>query len=111
MALSDAAKISAAGAIATRADLIKLHSGLPGATGTANVIAGAQAAVTYVAGAAGEIDVSAAVTIAVPQGATVSHFSLWDATVLLAEEVFTSNAETYANAGQANITSAKVTIS
>lgn len=111
MALSDAALTTAAGSLAAVIDLIKLHSGAPGAAGTANVIASAESACTYAAGAAGVIDLASTVEVDVGGGATVSHFSLWDGTSFQAGEVFTSNAETYSNAGKANVTSASITVS
>jgi hypothetical protein len=111
MAISDSGKTTAAGALAAVIDTIKLHSASPGAAGTTAQISGASSACSYVAGAAGTIDVSSTVTVNVASGNTVSHFSLWDGATFIAAEVFTSNPETYANAGVANVTSAAVTLS
>lgn len=91
-------------------DLIKLHSGDPTATGNAATISGANKACSYSAAANGERDLAAAVEIDVPLGATVSHYSVWQGTTLRSYDQFDSNAETYANAGKANVTSAKISM-
>lgn len=91
-------------------NLIKLHSGDPGAAGTANTIAGASAACVYAAAANAERDLDAAVPVTVPAGASVSHFSVWEGTTFRGGKAFTSNPETYANEGVANVTSAKITL-
>jgi hypothetical protein len=91
-------------------NLIKLHSGAPGAAATQNLIAGASKACVYDAAANGERDLSAAVEIDIPQGETVSHYSVWEGATLRSYDEFDSNAETYANAGKANVTSAKISL-
>ncbi len=89
-------------------DLIKLHSGDPTATGAQNLIAGANKACAYAAAANGERDLDAAVEVDIPEGETVSHYSVWQGATLRSYDEFDSNAETYANAGKANVTSAKI---
>ncbi|UUO22822.1 hypothetical protein FGD67_06200 [Colwellia sp. M166] len=91
-------------------DSIKLHSGDPTAAGTANEISGATAACTYAAAASGERDLSATLEIDVPLGATVSHYTVWQGETLRAYHQFDSNPETYANAGKAKVTSAKISL-
>jgi hypothetical protein len=92
-------------------DEIRLHSGDPGASGTANAISGATAACSYGAASGGSRDLSAAVTgIPVPAATTVSHFSLWAGSTLKAYKAFDSGSETYNNAGTANVTSAAFTV-
>lgn len=108
MSYSDAGLTLAIDGLRTTVDRIKLHSGDPGVSGTANEIAGTQTMVTYVNGAAGEIDLSATVAIAIPASTTVSHFSVWDGATFVARKAF-DVAETYSNAGEAQITSAKLT--
>lgn len=108
MPLTTATKNTMLDAIAP--NLIKLHSGAPSAAGDQNLIAGASKACTYAAATNGERDLSAAVEIDVPLGATVSHYSVWQGATLRSYDAFDSNAETYANAGKANVTSAKITL-
>ena len=91
-------------------DSIKLHSGDPTAAGTANAIAGATKACAYAAAANGERELSAAVEVDVPEGETVSHYTVWEGATLRAYHPFDSNPETYANAGKANVTSAKISL-
>lgn len=91
-------------------DLIKLHSGAPGAAADQNLITGASAACSYAAAANGERDLAAAVEVDVPQGATVSHYSVWQGATLISYDEFDSNPETYANEGKANVTSAKIAL-
>lgn len=87
---------------------IKLHSGDCGADGTANTIAGAEAAASYGAAANGERDVSSAVEVAVTAGTTVSHFSIWNGATFVFGDQFDTAPETYANDGVARVTSAKL---
>jgi hypothetical protein len=91
-------------------DSIKLHSGDPSAAGNANLIAGATKACAYAAAANGERDLDAALEIDVPPGETVSHYTVWQGATLRAYHPFDSNPETYANAGKANVTSAKISL-
>ena len=91
-------------------DSIKLHSGDPTAAGTANEITGTTKACTYAAAVNGERDLSATLEIDVPLGATVSHYTVWQGATLRAYHPFDSNPETYANAGKANVTSAKISL-
>lgn len=91
-------------------DKIKLHSGDPTATGDQNLIPGANKACTYGVAANGERDLAAAIEIDIPEGETVSHYTVWQGTTLRAYHKFDSNPETYANAGKANINSAKITL-
>tara|TARA_B110000196_G_scaffold291761_1_gene278895 strand:+ start:647 stop:979 length:333 start_codon:yes stop_codon:yes gene_type:complete len=108
MPLTTATKNTMLDAIAP--DTIKLHSGNPTATGNAAVIAGANKACSYAAATNGERDLAAAVEIDVPQGATVSHYSVWQGAILRSYDAFDSNAETYDNAGKAKVTSAKISM-
>jgi hypothetical protein len=91
-------------------DSIKLHSGDPTAAGNANEIAGAVKACTYDAAAAGKRDLNATLEIDIPLGETVSHYTVWQGATLRAYHPFDSNPETYANAGKANVTSAKISL-
>ena len=91
-------------------DLIKLHSGAPSAAGDQNLIAGASKACVYAAAANGERDLDDAVEVDIPPGETVSHYSVWQGATLRSYDEFDSNPETYANAGKANITSAKISL-
>lgn len=84
-------------------DTIKLHSGDPGDSGTANLIAGAVSAVNYGNAVAGVRDLTEDLNIPIPEGETVSHYSLYEGPVLKDARAFTSNAETYNNAGTATI--------
>ncbi|MGE6416184.1 hypothetical protein ACQKDY_00410 [Alteromonas macleodii] len=89
-------------------DTIKLHSGSVGADGTANQIVDAEAAATYAAASDGVRDLSDTVNVPVPEGATVSHFSVWEGATFKYGNVLDSNPETFSNAGIAVIASAKV---
>lgn len=89
---------------------IKVHSGNPGASGTANTISGGSKACTYGASASGTRDLSATVKVPVPSGATVSHFSLWNGSTFVAANSFTTAPETYANDGEANVTTAPFSV-
>lgn len=91
-------------------DTIKLHSGNPTATGNAAAIAGATKACAYAAAANGERDLNAEVEVDIPEGATVSHYSVWQGATLRSYDAFDSNPETYANAGKAKVTSAKISM-
>ncbi|NQZ24458.1 MAG: hypothetical protein HRT53_20730 [Colwellia sp.] len=91
-------------------DLIKLHSGDPTITGAVNLIAGASKACNYAAAANGERDLDAAVELSIPEGETVSHYSVWQGATLRSYHAFDSNPETYANAGKAKVTSAKISL-
>lgn len=91
-------------------DLLKLHSGDPTATGNANTIAGASKACAYEVAANGERDLSAPLEIDVPEGETVSHYTVWQGSTLHAYHPFDSNPETYANAGKAKVSSAKISL-
>lgn len=94
---------------------IRLHSAAT-TDGTQNVVlktgdTTAEASVSYDPASGGERDVSATVNIPnIKLGETVWGFSLWNNTTYLGSKQFTSNAETYANEGEANITSAKITV-
>ena len=88
-------------------DLIKLHSGDPGASGTLSVVAGAESAITLGSAVAGVRGMSGALDIAVP-ASTVSHYSLWAGGNLKSTKAFTT-AETYAQPGTARVTSATLT--
>jgi len=91
-------------------DLIKLHSGDPSAAGDQNLIAGANKACSYAAAANGERNLSATVVVDIPKDETVSHYSVWQGATLRSYDAFDTNPETYANAGKANVTSAKITL-
>lgn len=112
MATTDAAKNTMLDALAP--DLIKLHSGDPGAAGTANEISGASGAATYAAASAGsrEITGTVAIPVTLPDAnpITVSHYSIWAGATLLFYGPMTSAAETYSNSGTANVTSAPLTV-
>ena len=94
---------------------IRLHSAAT-TDGTQNVVqlvddTNAEGAASYGAASNGERDVSSTVNITnIKAGETVSHFSIWQGSTYRGSKQFTSNAETYANDGEANITSAKITI-
>ncbi|MHC1792203.1 phage tail fiber protein [Solidesulfovibrio sp.] len=93
-----------------------LHSGAPGADGSANELTGgtpayARKAVTMAAASGGSRAATGAVTFDVPAGATVSHGSLWTAETG-GTCVFTDDlpaAETFA--GQGTYTLATTTLS
>lgn len=108
MPLTTATKNTMLDAIAP--DLIKLHSGNPTSTGAAATIAGATKACSYSVSVNGERELAAPVEIDVPLGATVSHYSVWQGAILRSYSAFDSNAETYTNAGTANVTSAKISM-
>lgn len=94
---------------------IRLHSGAT-TDGTQNVVqlvgdTNAEAAAAYGPAANGERDLSATVNIAtIKATSVVSHFSIWNGTTYLGSKQFTSNSETYSNDGEANVTSAKITV-
>ena len=90
---------------------IRLHSSDPTATGTAGAIAGATKVVSYSLSAAGSRDLTETAAVDIAEANTVvSHFSLWGGGELKAYKVFTSNAETFANPGTANVTTAEITL-
>lgn len=105
MTLSVAALNEAADAI--QIDTIKLHSGDPGASGTANEIAGASGAIAFGQASNGTRTQSADVSINVPAG-TVSHYSLWSGATL--KDAGSLPAETYAQPGKANISGVTLTV-
>lgn len=75
-------------------DTIKLHSGDPGAAGTANVISGAQAAATFGA-ASGRKRVASNVTIAnVPALTSVSWYSIFAGASFVTRELIRSKHKT-----------------
>ncbi|WP_102794307.1 hypothetical protein [Bowmanella denitrificans] len=108
MPYSIAAKNEAANGVAV--NLLKLHSGDPGAAGTTNAIAGASSACVYGAAANGVRDLDEELLITVPAGAQVSHYSVWQDTAFKGAFAF-NNSETYTNAGTARIPSAPITAS
>jgi hypothetical protein len=94
-------------------DKIKLHDGDPGATGVANVIAGAEAACVYSAAAGSQRDLSAPVDVPISYidtDITVSHFSVWQGATFKAGKIMTSNPETFSNTGTARVTSAALSV-
>jgi hypothetical protein len=94
-------------------DKIKLHSGDPGAAGTSNVIAGAEAACAYAAAAGGQRLLTAAVDVPiayVDTDITVSHFSVWDGITFRAGKKMATNPETFSNSGTARVTAATLTV-
>jgi hypothetical protein len=107
MALSTIALNEACDAVGV--DTIKLHSGDPTSSGTENEIADTSTAVSLGAASVGIRIMGSGVDINVPPG-TVSHYSLWQGTVLKAKDAFPI-AEVYAAAGVAKINSATLTIS
>lgn len=81
-------------------DTVSLHTGDPGAAGTANELTGgtyARKAITMNAAAAGNLDSSNTPVFDVPAGNTITHVGYWDATVFRGSMAITS--ETYAAAG------------
>lgn len=78
-------------------DTAKLHTGDPGAAGTANTISGASAAVAFGAAANGVRTQSADVDIAVPAGNTVTYVSFWNGATFRCSDPVTS--ESFTNAG------------
>lgn len=94
-----------------------LHSGAPGADGSANELTGgtpayARKAVTMAAAAGGARAISAGVTLDVPAGSTVAYASLWTAltagTCVATDDV---TSETYTGQGTYNLTAFTVTLS
>ena len=107
--LSEAGLDVAANAFANSVNLIKLHSGPVGASGTANVVIGAQGTPIYTNQGGGVVDVESTLTVQTPAASTVSHFSLWNNSTFLGGNILGSS-ENYTNAGEANITSAAINI-
>lgn len=67
-------------AVSARNVFVKLHTGDPGAAGTANASAvTTRNAVTFNAAAAGSMTMSALASYAMTTSETISHISLWDA--------------------------------
>lgn len=89
---------------------IQIHSGDPGAAGTANAVSD-KVACSYDAASAGSRDLSASVDVPMDAAETASHFSLWNGATFLAGEEFDTAAETFANAGTARITTAEISVS
>ena len=80
MAYSEAAINEALDGITV--DLISLHSGDPGAAGTANEVTGggyARGAVTFNAASGGERLLSADETFSTPASQSVTYFGFWEA--------------------------------
>lgn len=95
-------------AIATLCTHASLHTADPGSTGTSEVAGGSYArlAITWSAASAGSKTLTAAVTIQVPAGTTITHFGLWSA---ISVGTFRGGAalaasQTYATAGTYDLT-------
>lgn len=99
MALSVLALNEAANAITV--DLVKLHSGDPGAAGNANFVA--SSAISLSTASLGVRSMASPLEVSVP-ASTVSHYSLWSGSSLKSTKAF-AQAETYAAPGIARITS------
>jgi hypothetical protein len=111
MALHNNAKHAMLDHLATLATRLSLHSGDPGASGTANEITGgspayARQAIAWNAAAAGSLDSSNVPEFDVPGGDTpVSHWGLWNTagTVFYGSGAF-PDTETFAGQGKYQVT-------
>ena len=87
---------------------IQLHDDDPGANGTDNLISGASAAVIYGLAQDGARDLTDDVSVAMPAGSTMSHFSAWNGSDFLYANVLDGSPETFSNDGIAVIQSAVI---
>lgn len=106
MSLTTASLNQACNAIVV--NTIQLHSGDPGADGTANVISNTSTAITLGAAAGGVRSMASPLDISVP-ATTVSHYTLWEGATLKAKKAF-AQAEVYASPGTAKISTATLTV-
>lgn len=91
---------------------ISLHSGAPGAGGTANELSGggyARQACTFGAAVNGVRTLSNQPTFSVGAGTTVSHYVVWDGSTPKDIGAFSAS-ETFTNAGTYKVSGSTITI-
>ena len=107
MAFTTAALNAAIDAALSGVSHIQLHTGAPGAAGTANVAAGvSRAAVTGVGSASGAADTLTATWTIPGAGGPYTHYSLWTAVTggTFVNDGTLTPAETFAGAGTLDVT-------
>ena len=115
--LTTAGKNQALGALGTGITHISLHTGAPGAEGTANEVTGgdpayARQSVTWSAASGGNLDSSNQPVFNVPASTTVSHWAAWTASsggTAYATGAL-SDSETFAAQGTYTLTDADITL-